>query len=502
VIAASAAESILVRTHMRQWLQSRAGPLDAVSDPVELAERVFGHDHWSKIGDIMRAVFVPHSRTAVKGCHSSGKTFGAADIIPVALLRGYDVVTTAPTDDQVRGQLWRQVNANIRDSRLPRSVWGEVNQTEIRPPTGERAWGRATNQGVRFQGEHARAGRALIVIVDEGPGVIGDVMGAIEGMRAGGDVRVLLMGNPLVASGHFYEAFYPPDGRATPWSTFSISAFDTPNLCGLTIDDVLAMSADELDQNERPYLITRRYVREKYQEWGPDHWEYQARVLAAFPLQSDDSLFSLSWLEAAAARSGAFDPALPVQAGVDVAGPGEDETVLTVAQAGTILAQQAWPQADPRGSVLAALRAYQAKLDLVNVDSVGLGWGMYLHLRDHLGDCVKPVNVGESPTNKVRTDTVKFRNLKAELYWNARDWLRDGMVSGLDRRSVSQLASIRYSHDHAGRVEIEAKDKARARGVRSPDWAESTVLALWRSPVEAHRTLWGTSHRLVRHGRR
>jgi hypothetical protein len=48
-----------------------------------------------------------------------------------------------------------------------------------------------------------------------------------EGIRAGGDV--LALGNPTVVSGPFYDAFTV--NRAS-WRTFTISAFDTPNLMG------------------------------------------------------------------------------------------------------------------------------------------------------------------------------------------------------------------------------------------------------------------------------
>ncbi len=49
----------------------------------------------------------------------------------------------------------------------------------------------------------------------------------------------------------------------TGWATFTIGAFDSPNLVGLSLDDLLALADDELDQNARPYLVRRRWVREK-----------------------------------------------------------------------------------------------------------------------------------------------------------------------------------------------------------------------------------------------
>ena len=99
------------------------------------------------------------------------------------------------------------------------------------------------------------------------------------------------------------------------------------------------MSDPALDQCARPYLVTRRWVREKYAEWGPGHPLWEARVLGQFPTQAEDALISLAWLEEAARRS-ADDRGGRLTAGLDVAGPGEDETVLVVTEG----------RADPRSA--------------------------------------------------------------------------------------------------------------------------------------------------------
>lgn len=474
-------------------------------DPAKLAEWTFQHDHWPLIGDVIRAVMRPHARVAVKGCHASGKSFGAADLILTSLLVGGDVITTAPTDDQVRGQLWRSVHAAIKDSRVPLAEWGDVNQTEIRLPTGERAFGRATNQGVRFQGEHARPGKFLLVIVDEAPGVIEAVMGAIEGMRAGGDVRVLLQGNPLDPAGYFFEAFSPSSGRQTTWTTFSIGAFDTPNLAGTTIDDVLKMTPAELDDNPRPYLITRRYVREKYEEWGPDHWEYQGRVLAQFPEQSTESLFSRAWLDQAAARVPLSSPDASLTAAIDVAGPGEAETVLGIRRGQDIVHAESWSKADPRDEVIAVLNEWAERgLKDVNVDSVGIGWYFYADLRkvfETKGIGVWALNVG-NPSSVVEQQESgesrkKYANLKAEYYWHLRGLMASGQVSGLPPAAVAQLRTIRYKHPN-GVITIESKEDAQKRGIASPDWGEMVMLLFAPpDPQRGYAAVFGKSGNTV-----
>jgi hypothetical protein len=111
-----------------------------------------------------------------------------------------------------------------------------------------------------------------------------------------------------------------------------------------------------------------------------------------------------------------------VWAGLDVAGPGDNETVLCVRSGPRILLIKAWPNSDPRGEVVAALRPYKDKIEGLNVDSVGIGYNMARHLSDQ-GFPVTDVNVGEAPL-----DREKYVNRKAEGYWNLRLRFESGDV--------------------------------------------------------------------------
>ena len=104
-----------------------------------------------------------------------------------------------------------------------------------------------------------------------------------------------------------------------------------------------------------------------------------------------DALISLAWLEDAAQRPTA-DHAGRLAAGLDVAGPGEDETVLVITEPERIVGLQAWADQDPRGAVVAALTPYRHRLDVVNVDAAGIGYYLAKHLQD-LGYPVRPLNV-------------------------------------------------------------------------------------------------------------
>src|SRR4030095_56712 len=84
----------------------------------------------------------------------------------------------------------------------------------------------AAPSNVSFQVFHARPGGFLLLVVDEAPGVDPAVFTAIEGIEAGGDVRVLVLGNPDVPSGPFYDIF---TGAKSGWARHTIDAFTTPN---------------------------------------------------------------------------------------------------------------------------------------------------------------------------------------------------------------------------------------------------------------------------------
>jgi len=455
-------------------------------DPVAFVTQAFEKDLWSMQRQILQSV-ATRPRTAVKACHASGKTMLAALAVLwwIARYEGSIAITTAPTWEQVRDLLWGEVHKALARSRY---AWPEANQTEIRLGPGNYAIGISTNRGVRFQGFHAEQ---MLIVMDEAPGVDGMIWEAIEGARAGGQVHLLALGNPTIASGPFHDAF---TANRNGWATFTIDAFDTPNLDGWSLDDVRAMhkalpeDSDEFAPGPRPYLVTRRWVYEKFQEWGEQSPLWQARVLGQFPVQAEDALISLAWLEAARTQKKENAAGSRLYAGVDVAGPGEDETCAVVRdESGMIVACGAWQSADPRGEVAAFLAPFKARLEAVNVDSIGIGYNFALHLQD-LALPVELINVGE-PSR----DPEKFANAKAEFYWGLRMRLEAGDAGGLgDELLISQLAGIRYRHNPRGQIQIESKEEARKRGVKSPDRAEAVMLAFAnRTPgiIEYYRDL-------------
>jgi hypothetical protein len=94
-------------------------------------------------------------------------------------------------------------------------------------------------------------------------------------------------------------------------------------------------------------------------------------------------------------------------------------------------------------------------------------------------------------------DPVMFANAKAEQYWVLREWMRDGFIHGVeDEDTKAQLSDIRYRETPRGRIEIEGKDEARARGSRSPDRAESLVMSFCRLIPREQTILTGGDYQI------
>lgn len=149
------------------------------SDPVLWAEDKLGLILWSKQKEILRSI-AENKRTAVKSCHSIGKTFISA----VAAAWWIDtrdncmVQSTAPTYDQVHTLLWEE----IRKLHNKAGLIGRVNLQDqwlkdiVNPETGKTQQ-TVVGQGKKpadgnihgFHGTHRPDG--VLAIYDEGCGI-------------------------------------------------------------------------------------------------------------------------------------------------------------------------------------------------------------------------------------------------------------------------------------------------------------------------------------------
>lgn len=460
-----------------------------VKDPVLFAGHVLGANLWDKEVEMLQSID-KNRKTAVKTCHGVGKTFTLAvgALWWLARFKQGIVLTTSSTQRQVRTQLWSEIHRAVAQAKIP---YPPLKTTELKLRDNNNfAIGFSTNQAENFQGYH---GKQVLIIADEAPGIEYEIWDAMAGIMAGGKVHIVMAGNPTVPSGPFFDAF---NRERSLWNCISIDAFDSPNLRGLTLEKLLQMDPSEggpLDKNPVPYLTTKRWVFDQHFVWwhgdegSSPSW--MSRVRAQFPDQSQNALIKLAWLERAKQRA----LASPVNdkgrrrlvAGVDVGG-GEAETVAYVCEyrrgCSKIVAMGAWRGEDTRGQVVKFLHQYRRRLSSVRVDSIGIGHNFGLHLRDQ-GFTVDLINVSKAcedrPDMLEDNPAQRFVNLKALYYQTLADSFERDEIEGLiDETSLGQLASLLYEIDSQGRIKIESKERARARGIASPDRAEALMLAL------------------------
>jgi hypothetical protein len=205
-------------SHMRKTERDREAR-QVLESPVRFAEVLLGHQVLPNQEEILNSV-LKYPRTAVKACHASGKTFTASEVALWWITRHPDgiAITTAPTANQMEHVLWQEIR---RASNGARIAYPKPTATSIYMSPGRYALGVATNEGVRFQGYHG----TVLVVLDEAPGIRPEIWEAIEGIRAGGDVRVLALGNPTIASGPFYDAFTT---QREGWNLITIGALIRP----------------------------------------------------------------------------------------------------------------------------------------------------------------------------------------------------------------------------------------------------------------------------------
>lgn len=89
------------------------------------------------------------------------------------------------------------------------------------------------------------------------------------------------------------------------------------------------------------------------------------------------------------------------------------------------------------------------------------------------------VNVGETAR-----DPARFFNIRAEIYWRVREWIKQGGRLSYDTGWL-QLAKIKYTATTGGKLQIMSKKDMRALNIVSPDKADALALTFYDPPVAA-----------------
>lgn len=447
---------------------------------------------WSKQNEVLRTVEA-NRRTIVQSCHEVGKSWLAGRIaawwLDAWVAGTAFVVTTAPSNPQIKAILWKEIGRAFVKGKLD----GRVNQTEWYMKVNGKeelvAFGRKPDDydPAAFQGIHAPR---VLVLIDEANGVRGPLHEAADSLIANDDSKIVMIGNPDDPAGEFFEASKPGSG----WKVVTISAFDSPNFTGEYIPLAVAKQ-----------LIGKVYVEEKRRKWAP-HWKWtedgsrctppegvdpatdansnpywKSKILGVFPEKSEaDGLIPISWIKSAQLRdlSSTIKDG-PNELGADI-GAGGDDTAICHRNGFVFRIIRSDNDPDTMsqcGKIINDLRTTGAAR--VKIDKIGIGWGV-VNRGQELNKPFIGINVGEGASEDSESSDERFLNLKAELWWNVRDLFERGLIDidANDDDLAAELLSIRYERRSNGKLKISDKRKDSAgKIVASPNRAESLMLA-------------------------
>lgn len=459
--------------------------------PAGYAQHVLGVKWWQKQIEIAESLLRPPFRTLVPACHKVGKTHLGGGLVNW----WYDshdpglVLTTAPTDRQVRDLLWKEV----RVQRGSRGGFRGPKMPRLESSPDHFAHGFTARDGDSFQGNHSAH---TLILFDEAVGVAPEFWETAESMFNEGSAWLAIF-NPTDTSSQAYQEFL-----SGGWHVISLSVLEHPNiiaeLAGLSPPFPAAMRLARLETLLkkwcRPVTGTPKATDI---EWPPSSGQYlrpgpvaEARLLGRWPSQATDNVWSDGAWQAAEQLQ-LPEPDEPIEIGCDVARFGDDFTAIHVRRGPVSLHHESangWSTSETAGRLKQLAQVWGAyanqdpKRVQVKVDDDGVGGGVV----DQAGGYrFVPLSGAHRAI-----DAEGYPNRRSELWFAVADRAEEGRLSlaRLDaevRRELRRQAMApTWKLDSDGRRVVEPKEQTKKRIKRSPDDMDALNLA-YASPGPA-----------------
>jgi hypothetical protein len=489
-------------------------------DPAGFGIDVLGEYYTPDIIKVMESVR-DNRITIARSANSTGKSHmaGRVAIWFYQMWEDAQVYTAAaPPERNLRRLLWGEIGS--ASSKKPELFVRHESQVMriFRPPKPPATEPKSFIEGVtipttgsveqreaRFAGKHAPH---LLFIVDEGDAVPDEVYKGIESCMSGSHDRLLILLNPRMKSGTPWR--YERDGKA---QVIGLSAFNHPNviygeerLPGAVSREITVKRINEwtrpLAEGEQggdncfevpQFLVGAIAESDKHEQYPPlpagwrvvEDPEFYYMVLGIYSPQAVNQLISEDWINNARARWDAYvavNGKVPPQGvsgihGQDVAEFGPDSNVACFRYGGWVDTFVAWSGMDTDAVADESYQLYKShRCTKAFVDGNGLGANVAPKM-SRLGATAVGVKVGESPTTKVEQG--EFAQLRDQLYWMVRDWLRNdpGAMLPPDEMLIEELMVLTYSHTTKHRkIKVMTKAAMKDRLKRSPDRLDSLAL--------------------------
>jgi len=412
----------------------------------------------------------------IESAVSTGKTFfGAA--IALWFLESFEnslVITTAPVEKQLTLYIWKEIQMLYERAELP----GDLNKLRYRMIPGSDEWllvgfvsGQKSGEQSATTGQGAHR-KDLLIIGEEMPGIPAARLTALVNTCTAPHNLFLGLGNPDHQLDELHK-FCEQDNVVH----VRISGYDHPN--------VVTGDADLIPGAQSRTGIQR--LLDKYRD--KEHPFYKSRARGICPAQSVDSLIKLEWLYAArdkwrALRDEHGDEELYLaltgqkRLGVDVANSTDGDRAAIAYGVENVCCKVEDFQC-PNSNQLGHRVATEMKDDgippeCVGVDGIGVGAGTVNTLNDDHDFRVNNL-MGGAGAIDLGDGVEEFANLRAQMYWVAREDLRLGRIAAPDDEELfADLVTPKYVV-RGKKILIESKDDLKKRLGRSPNKGDAFV---------------------------
>lgn len=451
----------------------RYGPAAGEEGPVRAFREVWGAepDEWQEVG--LRAFGRGERRISICSCHGPGKTALAAVLINLQQLTRYPqkTVATAPTSAQLFDGLFSEVVFwhrklpevlqslfVVKSDRIDLAAAPEASFFSARTARAE--------SPEALQGIHSDH---VLLVVDEASGVPESIFKAGQGSMSGENATTLLLSNPTRTSGYFYRTHHDLKDE---WFRIRVSYKDSTRV-----------SAD--------------FVQGLIRTWGEDSDEFRVRALGEFPKADLNTLIPAEFVDSARDRDVVVPAGSTEIWGLDIARFGDDWNALVRRNRLAVMPQiEKWSGIDLMQTAGRVKRAWDDTPPLhrpeeILVDEIGLGAGVVDRLME-LKLPVRGINVSETASQ-----SDKYRNLRTELWFKAREWLgsknhklpkveccgRPGKDRCVHDELADELKGPRYGYQSSGKMLVEPKADMKKRGLKSPNIADALMLTFASEPT-------------------
>lgn len=377
------------------------------------------------------------------------------------------IVITANTDTQLRTKTSPEVGKWQRLSIT--SHWFEALATSIasKDRDHEKNWRAdlvpwSENNTEAFAGLHNK-GKRIVVIFDEASAIADKIWEVTEGALTDEETEIIWIafGNPTRNIGRFRECFRRFKHR---WITRQI---DSRTAEGTNKEQIAKWAAD----------------------YGEDSDFFKVRVRGLFPSMSARQF--ISEIDVSAAYGKKLEPDqyefAPKIITVDPAWEGDDEFVISLRQGLHFHVLETFAKNDNDLVMAQKIARWEDELqaDAVFVDA-GYGTGIVSAGQGLGRDWTLVWFASES-------GDIGCLNKRAEMWKLARDWLKQGGSIQADPVLRDELQAPEIVPRLDGKIQIESKKEMKARGVPSPNRADSLVLSfaypvVKKNPLAAFRS--------------